>query len=581
MSDQSASEQAESSIAALSFCPTNLAGLQQWAADLPLVNTTETTKQLLLAVAELAILEVSPAERLALVEELRPLVHYVCARVDRLALQSQTANSMAATHAMQHNLYRCYHYVFSDAQDLEASRQTRELLLQSGHRLLSELSIAACRSLQFYLPLPDKFWKLLHQTFVTLSEAELADSKVNDPENSTQSVSCRDMYVRTLLMAACKPNQLKQDQLRWLHVALEHWAKHAEIAPAAEKSTLYVVDVESNDGPSYRQFAEHSDSLWGLDTSVLAYEIDAFLGDVSTSLHIPEGASQPLLGHLAKTWSVLPARKFNRQQAPGELRVCVGLAAVHYFLSGGVQFEYHVKAGDSLMRREINPFLDVEFEGRLSKYEDDPWNQIYESGIVVQELPFSVLDAGTGADADAKRPFQHFVTSAINTSPGGYQIRWSGSIPHNSKVGDVIAIREEEDARWSVALIRWISRHSEHATMGVELLSPRAIPVALRPKEKLGGAAHFVRGLILPGLSVIGQPATLVTAHGAFKPQQKVSITRQGIQGTALLLEKLQMTESMSQFTFRMLDGYLEKSGSARNMDDVVAITREDTTQGT
>ncbi|MEE4282314.1 MAG: hypothetical protein V2I41_10250, partial [Pseudomonadales bacterium] len=116
--------------------------------------------------------------------------------------------------------------------------------------------------------------------------------------------------------------------------------------------------------------------------------------------------------------------------------------------------------------------------------------------------------------------------------------------------------------------------------MGVELLSPRAIPVAIRAIQKRGGPTGYTRGLLLPQLDAINQESTLITPTVPFVERQKVNLQRQGIQTTAQLLVSRLKTQSVNQFTFRMLDGYLENNRNDSNIDGLSAMTREDTSQG-
>jgi hypothetical protein len=117
-----------------------------------------------------------------------------------------------------------------------------------------------------------------------------------------------------------------------------------------------------------------------------------------------------------------------------------------------------------------------------------------------------------------------------------------------------------------VAVVRWIRQDGEGTSMGVELLSPRAIPLAARVVNKVGGRGDYARVFLLPALEPIGQPATLVTPPLPFTTGQKIKVLRQGIQTTAQLVECTFKTESFNQFTFRMLDGYLENTETEFNM---------------
>ncbi|HEY6599233.1 MAG TPA: hypothetical protein VIZ30_07970, partial [Pseudomonadales bacterium] len=146
---------------------------------------------------------------------------------------------------------------------------------------------------------------------------------------------------------------------------------------------------------------------------------------------------------------------------------------------------------------------------------------------------------------------------------------WPSQMPIQLQTGELLAIRERDDARWCIAVSRWI-RHSDQETlMGMELLAPRAIPVAVRTLSKRGSSVDYHRAILLPALEAIGQPAMLITPRLPYNESQKVQLRRHSIQATGQLMRRVLMTESFTQFTFRMLDGYLENTQIDLNMDSL------------
>lgn len=272
------------------------------------------------------------------------------------------------------------------------------------------------------------------------------------------------------------------------------------------------------------------------------------------------------------------------------MRLCVGMAAVHYFLSGGTEFDAQIANADELLRREINPFLQLQYESPSQSSTDDPWSHAHDLKVRIPdnpniENPDAILSKSRKEAGQEEEPrYLNHEAQALNTSPGGYCVNWRDELPTNAKVGELVGIRDETDPRWRVALIRWISRDGGRDTpptnMGLELLSPKAIPLAARVIQKRSGATNYSRVLLLPGLEMINQPTTLLTPHMSFMANQKISLQRQDIQATGLLMDSLLKTGSFNQFTFRMLDGYLENASPGRNIDALSAMTREDTTQG-
>jgi hypothetical protein len=87
--------------------------------------------------------------------------------------------------------------------------------------------------------------------------------------------------------------------------------------------------------------------------------------------------------------------------------------------------------------------------------------------------------------------------------------------------------------------------------------------------QKRGNNTEYQRGVLLPALEAIGQPVMLITPRLPYHESQKLQLRRHGIQATGQLMRRVRMTESFIQFTFRMLDGYLENTQIDLNMDSL------------
>ncbi len=582
-------EAPETSLSELSFVETSSTALNQWAAGLPLANIAETAAQLQIATAELALLEASAQDKYNFLEAVRPLLHYICARLDRsLFAAAKSAQEPQAQRLLQ-NLCTGYKSVVLDsyaARQKGASNDKsghKDLLQRALHRLISDLSRILLRSLQLYVAPPDNFWRELNELYRLSEMLELTDFRLVDDENhSDQPISIEAAYLRGLLLASSKPNQLHHGQLSSVFSALEDWTAPVGLERGATDALL-TIDLLADSGPQYAKLVHDQAQPRGLHTEVLAYEIEAYLNDVDSRFVIPKALGRDLLTHLVEAWSVMQTRTFGRFATNVPVRVAVGLSASHYFLSGGCIFTDQLANTDELLRREVNPFLDVDYEASHSE-ESDVWSQAHDLKVRMPQnpniaSPETILIQKPAAESQL-RAFVHHETVATDTSPGGYRMEWLDAVPSNATVGELVALREEQAARWCVAVIRWIRQEGERISMGVELLSPRAIPVALRSIKKRGGPTNYARGLLLPEIEALNQTATIITPVLPFAGRQKIQIQRQGIQTTGQLLKSQLKTESFNQFTFRMLDGYLENTRSDSNIDNLSAMTREDTNQG-
>jgi hypothetical protein len=78
------------------------------------------------------------------------------------------------------------------------------------------------------------------------------------------------------------------------------------------------------------------------------------------------------------------------------------------------------------------------------------------------------------------------------------------------KVGDIAALRTENEDNWQLCIIRWaLSENHEHIELGLQILSPKAFVAEIAlPAEKR-------TALILPANAMLRQGEALVVPTGA------------------------------------------------------------------
>jgi hypothetical protein len=573
----------EAELSTLSFCDADPIALADWVGSLPMANTADTATQIRQATFEIARLTVDYPLRMELLESLRPTLHYLCTRLDQSATSNSNHGDAIARLAqrLQTNLCSGYKAVILAALPAAGERKVLETISLAIHRALADLSRTLLRTLQFYVAPADRLWLELNQLYLLAERLGVDDHKWVDQENHSRTeTTVRDAYLRSILLALSKPNQLRHRQLTMVFNALELWAPFASLSGPDGKA-LFCVDLGSEHGPQYDRLMDNPVEPRCINTDQLVWELDASVKDIPGEITMPERFPVDLARHLADAWGVMRARAFKRARSESSIKVCVGIRAAHYFLSGAVDFADQLDPGDSELRQEVNPFLKedpmVISAGNPSEVKD-VWDDAFDLRVRIPvnpniKDPESLLlspkplrPAREAPPKDVRGSYRFYDTISMDTSPGGYRIRWNEPLPSSLQAGEMVAVREEHDPRWCVAVVRWIRQDAEGTSMGVELLSPRAIPVALRVINKKGGPGEYARAFLLPALDPIGQPATLVTAPVPFQPGQKIRILRQGVQTTAQLGQCTLKTESFNQFTFRLLGGYLENNQADLNM---------------
>ncbi|MCC5887856.1 MAG: hypothetical protein JJT88_15585 [Gammaproteobacteria bacterium] len=489
-------------------CNGDAAQLAAWIDGLPLQDAEHCGRELQVALAELNRFATEPDTRFALLELLRPTVHYTCSSLSRgwlhqtLVLDRAQQELAGLAQSLQNQLATGYKVVIVDCLRSGADfdqplveRSPGALIAQATHRALTDQSRTLLRSLQLYTPAPARLWHDCHQLYNLAASYGFLDHPVTDPENQLRpTTAVADAYLRLLLLGSSRPNMLRQSSIGALFQVLEDWSCHARLRPRTQGSEPFLlVDISGDNAPvstrSYREQIPENAELQELDASTLVQLLNAQLaGSGSADILLPDFLTPDLIRHVVQAWGVLSKRAFRRVSASGQLDICVGLATLH--------------------------------------------------------------DLSTSQRARLR---QHRVLLA-DTSPGGYGIRWDGEIPVSLQTGELVGVRETADHHWAIAVVRWLQRRDNTTALGVELLGPRALPASARPLRARGSVEEASAALLLPELKAINQPAMLITPPDRFTVGEKVLLEQGGRELRALLVRSNHASVSFCEFEFQELD---------------------------
>ncbi|HEY5646093.1 MAG TPA: hypothetical protein VIS76_09140 [Pseudomonadales bacterium] len=573
----------------LSFALADPESVGHWISCLPMANIRESAGQLRQATFEIARLHTGWATRLSLLEGIRPTVLYLTARLDKTAgaAGNQADAISRLSQRIQTNLCSGYcSVVLATLPEAAHSAEAKSALSLAVHRALTDLSMTLLRTLQFYVAPAHQLWLKLNQLYHLAEQLGIEGDAYPITENNVRiELSICSTYLRSLLLAMARPYQLRHRQLADVYHALGRWAHLVSLSYESD-SDIFVVDLASDLGP------EHVDRFAGGDTSRairagrLTRSLKIWAQDLAEdSPAIPSGIDPAVITHLADAWGEMKPRAFGRYRSSEPIKVSVGMRSTHYFLSGGTEFSDLLGAKLGTRHPEVNPFLseDVTFVPQAGE-SHDVWEDAFDvNGRIPVNPQFADPDSilftrQPKSLEQAREVYVHHDTTSADSSPGGYRLRWNEPFPSNLQTGELIGLRYEKDSRWCLAVARWIRQDETGPYMGVELLAPQARPIALKLVQSRGGANEYQRAFLLPELKPIGQPATLLTPFAPFRSGQKVQLLNGGVQSTAQLGDCLTKTGSFNQFTFRMLDGYLERPERQTNMKS--AKNRKNTTIG-
>ena len=143
-------------------------------------------------------------------------------------------------------------------------------------------------------------------------------------------------------------------------------------------------------------------------------------------------------------------------------------------------------------------------------------------------------------------------------SAAGLSLARSGDLGVPIRVGDLLGIQNSALQQWRIGVVRWVkSADAQHVEMGVEMLAPQAVPVAVRPAGVKGAA--FTQALLLPAIEVLRQPASLLLARGSSLPGEDLELV-EGEQGArrVRILNTVERSASFAQVVFADVVARLE-----------------------
>lgn len=580
----------EQRTASLSFCETSPKAFRNWVNQLPMANIGEASRQLYHAIIELNHLFIAPQQRLQFLEMLRPKIHFVCTELSRhylglsVALPEKQRKIANLSQALQLHSAGGYKLCIQELLDSRSLDKNRKAIALAVHRAISELAATILRAHQLYCPSPPHSWLECHRLFRFAHRNKLAGIGIDDNTlTHRHSSTVEDAYKRVLLLGCARPNQLRQNELLQSYELFETWTEHVRCSPDISDDSLFAVNMEQDSPPVYRSLLEQGPDgdTFGFDTVKLSRMLSEALqtgvarGQDKSGLQLPPRTNETLLTHLSQALGILAKRNFNRISSQGKLEVSVGLTATHYYVAGEKQFHEFVRGNDSERYEASNPFTSP------SRPVEDVWAQAHDAAPLEDrsrssDTPINFRSSAgkiPQSDTDKKqRPPSHQAL-LVNSSPGGYCAAWESNVPPTLQAGEILGVREHASHPWSIAVVRWIRQIKHKGTqIGIELLAPSAAPCGVRLIQKVGASSEYLRGLLLPEISVANQAATLITPKLPFQAGSRISLLHDGREDNGQLSRKLATTGSISQFELKLQNSGPLSTSAARSP----ASTNED-----
>lgn len=342
-----------------------------------------------------------------------------------------------------------------DDQSAAEPLQTADLILWRGVRALTQQLMI---SHLIASPAPIGAWQQLHQAYAT---AQRLNVEATIPRN--QSSSLQHIYHASILLGCAQPASLTAREVLFLANYFERFADQIELIPVAAATAPGAFWIDpARDAPALsgsRKLAPTTAPIECFSCARLSLLLKTQLAQLDSGtppqeIGLPDfagtAAGAGVLHRLVGRWSDQGNRRFQRRRQNYRTVLATGI--------------------------------------------DGLW-QLCKNG----EAPGVALSTWM----------------IVNESPDGYALMHASGKIGALSVGDVAAVRTGENPNWQICLVRWaVSENPEHFELGLQILSPKAIPAILaRPSEDQG--TEHLQVLILPEIPMLRASQLLVVASGA------------------------------------------------------------------
>lgn len=576
----------------LSFCGGNKESqVKQWLQQLPLTQAQQVSAALYTAVHELSRLQTTWDNRLQLLELLRIPVHQTLNGLalkylnQPLILPEAALKTATVAQAIQKHFLNGYLAVVRDLclktrKIPEKNIEQTDKLPMAIHRAMTALGLLLLRSYQLYLPISSQLWTEIHALYGLASQLELESLPLEDNLPHHRGVkSIHHCYLRILLLATARPNQLRQDEIENTYNLLDLIAPSAELEAYSPigKENLFIVLMNSSRPPFYKSnWRPNGDQshcpLLELRTTQLVLRLQDIFKNVSADEgSLPSGVSvtAAMAKHLEQAWSHLAMRSFERQEVSADIEVTVGLTNIHYHLAGEQPFNLFLNQSSVIAnapeKGAIYQKRGIQLKLEEHKNTNDPWGDTFDiKGTNLDGKALPTINIESKLKAREKESYQGnhpiYTVPLIDRSLGGFGLEWRNEIPVQVRAGELLGLREYGRNKWAIGVVRWAHQTKGATQLGIQILAPHAIPVGLAAVHKTGGFAEYLRALQIPELKAINQPPSLIANAISFHEYSKARLYLHPQPGInyhgdipVQLTSRLFATGAFSQFGFREL----------------------------
>ena len=550
--------------------------VDEWLDNLPRANIGETARRVFETLVEANRFKHPHQNRMHFLEASRETVMYVTDSMKRhfvginAPLPAKNLKIVAATREIHHAMAIGYMIATENYLGSSLFFSDNKQLATMIQRALSSLGKVLLTCYQTYTPYPANVWSEIHKLYGAAEGHKLLSLTVVDDQNlHNVKTSINAEYIRILLMALTSPYRLRHGEAGKVYSVLERWSGKSRLKSTeniTRSGSLFAVNLASDEAPkNYSLFDDSCKSEFCriLNSASLTKAIRKDLkhgfktGETTiTSIEINRpDLSQDLMKRLLIAWCIIPKRSYPRNEIDERVQVTLGLTSTHQVIINGNR-NTRINSGDEFENTASFETSNVSVSNLIADKQPDVWDMIYFPGDTGDlDALEEQLHKDQGSQNKQKKE-QSETWLILNESASGYCIKSVNEPKGRCQVGELIGIRRQtanSTWKWGIGVIRWLRSEQANSLMiGIEMLTPDAAAIGLRAPSN---AKHdYRRTLMLPELSAVNQPTTLVTTAVPYRIGHKLVINILGKEILIKLSKQVQNTGLFAQFQFEIMD---------------------------
>lgn len=461
----------------------DIARLQYWLTNLPLMDVVETVRLVISALDALNEQKLEVAQRFQFLEVYRATAHRLFVTVDPLHLRQLALSKLQRKDAIKGverlfvSITGGYKLIVTEVYNASGQGRPDALLGPAINRSLEQLGLSLLDSYRFYSEVQSSLVSESHQLYRLARHYGLLDCRVENTTDTEEPASIAAIYQTSMLLSLTDPFRLAEGEVGLLHEVLLQHAQSCRIIPGSQWSGtgegLFLVNLESDDLP------------------------------------VPCGGLQSPV----------------TQKEPYILDATVALAAVRERLAK-TPAKVRMQSPEAMVLRRLLPEKTGADKRREQRSPDGRWIDLLPGLENIHGWLTRAAQKGASSADDVQQTLVE--TSAcrvLDSSDNGMKLAWEGGGAGDARVGDLIGLIEAQHGRESIGLgmIRSIRVYRKGGMeVGLQLLPGGLGAVSCHAPDEPDSLA--TRALFMPANDDEQISATLVAPKGFYSERRQLLI---------------------------------------------------------